>query len=202
MARVAREAVMYAGCYAHVISRSIRNYKIFHDRLDFKVFRELLIKEKKIFGFKVFHYCLMHTHFHLVVEMSDVKLFSKAIGKVKSYYSYKYHTKYRVSGPIWRERYKSLLIENEAYLYACGKYVENNPVRANMVVSADKWGFNSLRYYEGKEDELVDGYDDMSIVKLPENAEAMDKYDFETGRAIGSNFFKFQMREKLRDVPV
>ena len=93
-------------------------------------------------------------------------------------------------------------VAREAVMYACGKYVENNPVRANMVVSADKWGFNSLRYYEGKEDELVDGYDDMSIVRLPENAEAMDKYDFETGRAIGSNFFKFQMREKLRDVPV
>ncbi len=46
MARLARDAFMYDGCYAHVISRSIRGYKVFHDRIDFKVFRDLLLKEK------------------------------------------------------------------------------------------------------------------------------------------------------------
>ena len=48
-------------------------------------------------------------------------------------------------------RYKSLLIENENYLYACGQYVENNPVKAGLVNQVKDWEYSSGGYYiDGK----------------------------------------------------
>ena len=130
MARLTRSQLLFGGCYAHVISRSIGKNKVFKDGQDFETFRGLLLKAKQESGFQIFHYCFMHTHFHRAVKIPDVSRFSKGLQKLKSQYIYKYHTKYRESGPIWRERFRSLLIENEAYLYACGQYIENNPVKA------------------------------------------------------------------------
>ncbi|MBF0511223.1 MAG: transposase, partial [Candidatus Omnitrophica bacterium] len=124
MSRVIRSQLLYTGCYAHIISRSIRKLKLFHDDADFLFFKGLLIEAKAKAKFRVYHYCLMQTHFHLAIKMGDPKDFALVMRDVKRDYAYKFHLKYRLSGPIWRERYKSLLIENEDYLYACGKYIE------------------------------------------------------------------------------
>src|ERR1017187_6515265 len=116
MSRVLRNQLLYQGCYAHVISRSIRQLKLFNDEEDFQFFKGLLIQAKTQAKFKIYHYCFMQTHFHLAVRMGDLKDFSFAIRDVKRDYAYKFHTKYKLSGPIWRERFKSLLIENEDYM--------------------------------------------------------------------------------------
>lgn len=203
MSRVSRSELLYSGCYVHVISRSIRKLKLFHEAKDFLYFKELLIKAKKNGKFKVYHYCLMQTHFHLVVKMDDLRCFSSALRDVKRNYAYQFHLKYKLSGPIWRERYKSLLIENEKYLYACGRYIEDNPVKAKIAKEGIDWVYSSGRYYELKEaDELVDGYDQ----DFKKNEELLrDGQKFESGSVIGSDFFKFQFfqsRKRSRPVPL
>jgi len=138
----------------------------------------------------------MQTHFHLAVRMGDLKDFSFAIRDVKRGYAYQFHTKYKLSGPIWRERFKSLLIENEEYLYACGKYIEENPVKSQLVKQARNWIYSSSRYYElSEKDKLIDSY-----TKDDENykGEVMNGMDFESGSVIGSNFFRFQFFENRK----
>jgi len=199
MARLTRSQLLYDGCYAHVISRSIGKNEIFKDMQDFEAFCELLLKIKKESEFQVFHYCFMHTHFHLAVKAPEVSRFSKGLQKLKSQYTYHYHTKYKVSGPIWRGRFRSLIIENEAYLYACGQYIENNPVRAGMVQKNAEWEYSSARYYsEGKEDQVVDGYETANLPDLPKDIDIFDERIFENGLAIGSGFFKFQSGELVK----
>ena len=202
MSRVLRNELMSRDCYAHVISRSIRSLKLFNDLEDFSFFKESLLRAKQKSGFKIFHYCLMQTHFHLVVQMGDVKGFSFAVRDIKRDYVYKFHGKYKISGPIWRERYKSLLIENESYLYACGKYIEDNPVKAEMVKESINWEYSSARHYElRQDDDLIDPYDtDCRVDK-----ECMgSNQDFERGSVIGSDFYRFQFfqsRRQNRPVP-
>lgn len=199
MSRMARSAVMYDGCYAHVISRSIRKQTIFNDEDDFRVFLDLLVQSKKQARYHIFHYCLMSTHFHLVVQIPHLNDFSKAFQRLKSYYTYKYHTKYRFSGPIWRERFRSLLIESEPYMYACGRYVEHNPVEAGLVERALDWPFSSCQYYEkGKADGIVDGYPQGTLPSIPKHMDRKDRLLFERGAVIGSNYFKFQLKETLK----
>ncbi len=202
MGRVGRNDILYDGCFAHVISRSIRKMKLFNDHEDFEKFKEYLAEVKRKRNFKLLHYCIMKTHFHLAIEMSDVKEFSHAVRDLKRSYVYWFHKKYKISGPMWRERFRSLLIENENYLYTCGKYIENNPLRAGLVKENQDWKYSSYRHYErGIADDLIDQYEDFveEIKGL-----AFDKEEFENGRVIGSNFFKFQLKEThkiIRHVP-
>jgi putative transposase len=193
MARKARNNVLYDGCYAHVISRSIRKIRLFEDNEDFNAFKDLLSLVKRRHGFKLYHYCLMQTHFHLAVSMPNVKEFAKALQLLKSQYSYKFHGKYKLSGPIWRERYRALLIENEHYLNACGEYIENNPVKAGVVTKAEDWEHSSSRNYQkGIEDSLIDKYE--ICIKRGD----LESVDFEEGDVIGSSFFRFQFSERMK----
>jgi putative transposase len=69
-------------------------------------------------------------------------------------FAHYYHATYNTSGHIWQGRFKSLLIEREEYLIVALRYIENNPVRAGMVRSAQDWQWSSiqqhcLRSYDG-----------------------------------------------------
>ena len=120
----------------------------------------------------------------------------RALQKLKSQYVYQFHAKYRLSGPIWRERFRSLLIEDEAYLYACGQYIENNPVKAGLVRESLEWKFSSSRHYlKGEADPVVDGYETASLPQLPSDVGSNDEEAFEKGRAIGSSYFRFRFKE-------
>jgi len=199
MPRLLRKDVLFGGCFAHVISRSIRKMKLFKDDEDFQIIRKLFIYTKRKFHYKIHHYCLMQTHFHLVVSMNDVDEFSRAMQFVKSQYSYEFHTKYHLSGPIWRERYRSLLIEDESYLRACGEYIEDNPVKAGLVNHAKDWKYSSFRFYNyDVNDKIIDRYaaDRSSTEYIKEEFEKEEF--FENGKVIGSPFFRFQFNEKIK----
>ncbi len=182
MSRILRNQLLYKGCYAHIISRSIRKLKLFYDTEDFLYFKDLLIRAKERAKFDV--------------RIGGLKDFSLALRDVKRDYAYKFHSKYKFSGPIWRERFKSLLIENVEYLYACGNYIEENPVKVKLVKECIDWVYSSSRHYVLNEvDKLVDNYD-RDLMK----DEALKKggQKFDSGSIIGSDFFKFQFFENRR----
>jgi putative transposase len=72
-----------------------------------------------------------------------------------AYYHY-YRKKYGYCGHLWQGRYKSVIIESDAQVLGCGKYIELNPVRAGIVVQPEQFEFSSYRYYAlGQQDSLV-----------------------------------------------
>ena len=132
----------------------------------------------------------------MVVQVLSVKEFSRCLNWLKSRHVFAFHAKYRLSGPLWRERYKSLLIENDVYLFACGKYIENNPVKAGLVEAVKDWKYSSARHYvDGIVDELIDKYDQPVLI---EEIDVNNEKVFEKGDGIGSDFYKFQVRHKFR----
>ncbi len=199
MPRLARKDLLYDGCYVHVISRSIRQLKLFKDDQDFDHLYNLLRLTQRQSGSTIHHYCLMHTHFHLVVQISNLDQFAGAMRYAKSQYSYHFHERYQMSGPIWRERYRALLIENEAYLRSCGVYIEHNPVKAGMVTDAQSWPYSSYRHYHSDFVDPLIGTDSTSSTRTP-LSEPIDNPErfFERGRAIGSAFFRWQLNEKFK----
>ena len=198
MSRISRNELLYEGCYAHVISRSIRKMRVFAEDEDFDQFKKLLLIAKKAGGFAIYHYCLMQTHFHLAVRMGRPDMFSIAMRDLKRSYVYWYHAKNKISGPLWRGRYRSLLTEDENYLFTCGKYIESNPVKAGLVASSELWGHGSARYYiNGIEDDLLDRYE--KDVKQKEDL-SLTEEECEKGTVIGSSFFRFQFYDSRRRV--
>jgi putative transposase len=201
MTRKARRDILYDGCYAHIFSRAIEQRFILKDASDFEFFKGLLLEAKRTFGFFIHHYCLMNTHFHLVVSIPNLAALSKALQRLKWQYTDLFNRKYRRKGPLWNHRFKSLLIENEQYLYACGLYVEMNPVKAGMTETPQMWPYSSSGYYfERKEDALVDVYEQPE--SLPTGIDLTDEKQFTKGVVIGSELFKLQIREDVLQLPV
>ena len=132
---------------------------VLRDPEDFARFRKLIREAKDTFPIRLFHYVLMNTHFHFVVQAITKDFLAQHLAHVKWHYTQWMRKKYNWKGPIWRERYRSIPIEDETYLSACGLYVELNPVRAGLCNAAADYPFSSARTYElGQPDDFLDQY--------------------------------------------
>ncbi|MBI4598233.1 MAG: transposase [Candidatus Omnitrophica bacterium] len=191
--------------YYHVISRSINQTHIFRDPEDFSRFRKLQQQAKRDFPLRLFHYVIMHTHFHFVLQATTQHALSAHLAQLKWRYTIWMRRKYGWKGPLWRERYKSLPIESEEYLTACGTYVEFNPIRAGLCKEPAAYPHSSYRHYHlGVPDELLDPY---LPPALPPSLSAID-YSSETARfifsaatAIGGPAYLFQRRPAKNACP-
>jgi putative transposase len=107
---------------------------------------------KTEFGVKVYGYCLMTNHVHLVVEPPDEvamlgRLMKRLAGRQTRYVN-------RLEGrrgTLWESRYKSSPIQTDEYLLACCRYVDLNPVRARMVASPQDYPWSSYKVRVGLE---------------------------------------------------
>ena len=135
------------------------------DPEDFARFRALIREAKEQFPIRLFHYALMNTHFHLVLQVVTKDFLAQHLAYVKWYYRQWMRKKCTWRGSLWRERYWSLPIENERYLAACGLYVELNPVRAGLCEDPADYPYSSARKSFR---DLTDGWaDDSNAPALP-----------------------------------
>lgn len=193
MPRIPRQQYVQPNGYYHIISRTINQAVILKDSDDFGHFKTLMRQAKQQFPLLLFHYALMGTHFHFVVQALQPDDLSGHLRYLKWYYTQWARKKYEWKGPLWRERYRSLPIEDERYLAACGLYVELNPVRAGLCQEPAEYPFSSARkYYLGDMDDLVDEY----VAPGPSNALlnvarefAVADWLFVRAPAIGSDAF-------------
>jgi putative transposase len=197
MARRSRKNVLYDGCFAHIYSRALEKKFVFNGPKDFEYFKALLKNGRKEYEYLIHHYCLMNTHFHLVVFMKNVEKFSSGMKTLKQQYALYVQEKYRKAGPVWWGRFGSRLIENESYLYACGLYIEMNPLKAGMrmIRAPQDWAYSSSRhYFLGLKDELIDPYEQPAFEV---GRKLMEKINFERESILGSELFQIYSRENL-----
>ena len=141
----------------HILTRGNNKQKVFNNKADFKIYMETLKNLKKEQSFKIYHWCLMSNHIHMIIETNKTTELSKMMKRLNLFYYNHYKRKYGYAGHFWQDRFKSLLIEKDEYLLACGMYIERNPVKAKVVTSAEDYLHSSYNYYAyGKEDSLTD----------------------------------------------
>jgi len=108
------------------------------------------------FGILIFHYCLMPNHVHFllrVIKASDLPKFMQGILQV--YASY-FRNKYSSAGFLFQNRYKSLPVEKESYLLECARYIERNPLRAELCDDLFNYPWSSFLFYaEGKKNQII-----------------------------------------------
>ncbi len=195
MARKARQKILYDGCFGHVYSRALEHREIFQSEKDFQSFKDLLLRTKEKFNYRIHHYCLMNTHFHALVSVEDAVLFSKGMQELKRLYAHWVHVEQKRYGPIWWGRFGSQVVEDERYLYACGLYIEMNPVKAGLVSKPEDWKHSSSRhYFLGQKDLLVDDYE-RPRREVIDSIES--QLNLERGSTIGSELFKIYDEENV-----
>lgn len=127
----------------HILNRGNNKQTVFYEQKDYQSFLGLLKESKERFDLRIFSYCLMPNHFHLVV-LSDPSL-SKAIQWLLTSYSVRHHLIHGGTGHLWQGRFKGFLIQEDRYLLGVLRYVEGNPVRSGLVKSALDWPWSSHR---------------------------------------------------------
>ena len=163
MPREAREKSQ-TGIY-HVIIRGANRQEIFHDDEDRIRFLDTIERYKTSFKIKIYGWCLMGNHVHLLLEegSEELSVTMKRIGV--SYVSY-YNSKYQATGHLFQDRFRSEKVEKDDYLLAVIRYIHQNPLKAGMVKRIEEWKWSSCLEYYGEKLYHHDLLDNELILKL------------------------------------
>jgi len=204
MARLAR--VVAPGIPHHVTQRGNRRQTVFFGDDDYAAYRALLAEGCRAAGVAVWAYCLMPNHVHLILVPSDADGLRAALGETHRRYTRHVNQREGWRGYLWQGRFASSPMD-EAHLLACARYVELNPVRAQLARRARDWRWSSARaHLAGKDDALVrvrpllvlapDWPGFLAAGLSPEDREAIRAGE-RTGRPLGSPRFVARLEKRL-----
>lgn len=126
MARPLR--IQYPGAAYHITCRGNDRKDIFKDNIDRKKLLEILVHSLMVYKVKLFSYVLMDNHFHLLVETPLGNL-SEFMRQFNITYTGYYNRRHKRIGHLYQGRYKSILVDKEAYLSVLSRYIHLNPVK-------------------------------------------------------------------------
>lgn len=136
----------------HINQRGHNRQVVFANDGDCLYYLENIRDWKKNLGCKIYAYCLMTNHIHLIVypgnKVENLALLIKRVSGRQTRYVNKLEGR---SGTLWEGRYKSSPIKYDEYLLACCRYVELNPVRAGIVDDPENYKWSSYKYKVGIE---------------------------------------------------
>ncbi|SNS31423.1 REP element-mobilizing transposase RayT [Anaerovirgula multivorans] len=147
MPRMAREKSQ-SGIY-HIMIRGANRQEMFHDDEDRKRFLETLKRYIVKVEMNVYGWCLMDNHVHLLLQegIEEISITMKRIGVSYVWY---YNQKYKTTGHLFQDRFKSEKVENDEYLLTVIRYIHQNPIKSGIVKNAEEWKWSSCLGYYGR----------------------------------------------------
>jgi len=140
MARPLR--IEFPGALYHITSRGNARQTIFFDEEDFTDFLTVLGQVTKRYQLLLHSYCLMHNHYHLLIETPEGNL-ARGMRQLNGTYTQHANQRHQRVGHILQGRYRSILIDKENYLLELSRYIALNPVRANLVEDPKDWPWSA-----------------------------------------------------------
>ncbi len=150
-----RPRIMSSTGIYHIILRSVNQHLIFEEDSDYQKFLYILSDCKMKYDIKVYAYCLMDNHIHLLLNSPADKLPS-LFQSLGSKFVKWYNNKYLRTGHLFQDRYYSTTIENERAFLAAIVYIHNNPVKANICRYPSEYRWSSYNAYYGQKNNLIE----------------------------------------------
>lgn len=126
--------------------RGVNRQQIFKEGADYEKFLQILAKSQAISAFKIFAYCLMGNHVHLLFQEGSEPI-EKSMKRITVRFVYWYNAKYQRIGHLFQDRYKSEPVETDAYLLTVLRYIHQNPVKAGICGSVADYCYSSYNEY-------------------------------------------------------
>lgn len=140
--------VVLPGYPHHVVQRGHNRQVVFAKPADYRYYLQTLAEFKATFGVRVYAFCLMTNHVHLLLEPDTgaglAQLMKRLAGRQTRYHNRGEGRR----GTLWESRYKSSPVQTDGYLLACIRYIELNPVRARMVPAPQQYPWSSFQRWE------------------------------------------------------
>ena len=208
MARPLR--IEYEGAFYHIAARGNERKKIFLSRADYEKFLANLKDAAARFSVVVHCYVLMGNHYHLIIETPKANL-SSFMHAIQSGYTTYFNRKRSRSGHLFQGRFKSILVDRDAYLLELSRYIHLNPVRAHMTDTPGTYPFSSYPAFIDPQHETFifrdliltmshgpEGYRHFVESVLPEELESPSK-DVYGGMILGRKSFIREVVQRLKD---
>ena len=163
MGRPIRQFV--SGFPVHVVHRGNDRQAIFRCPADYRFLSRCLRDAAEEYRVAVNAYVFMTNHLHLLLTPRGTPAISPMIQKAAGIYARYFNTRYQRTGTLWEGRFRASLVTRDAYLLACHRYIDLNPVRARIVSVPEDYAWSSHRFYAyGEPNPLVSQHPALSIL--------------------------------------
>ena len=160
--------ITLGGYVYHVLNRANGRLMIFKKYGDFLAFEEIIAQGLERFDMRICGYCILSNHWHLLLwpeKDGDLPAFMRWITLT---HTQRYHAAHGTTGigHLYQGRYKSFPVQDDSYYLTVMRYIESNPVRAEVVTRAEDWPWSSFVVRQGNRSSfrLNDG-----PIALPDN---------------------------------
>ncbi|MEW6186019.1 MAG: transposase [Thermodesulfobacteriota bacterium] len=110
--------IEYPGAWYHVMNRGRRKEEVFHGKNDYAQFIDILKESAQLWKLRIVAYCLMPNHYHLLLQTPEANL-SRCLRHIDGVYTQSYNRSHGTDGPLFRGRYKSILVDADSVNTAC-----------------------------------------------------------------------------------
>lgn len=201
---------------AHIVQRGHSREPVFFENSDYSAYLEWLSEAAIRYDCDIHAYVLMTNHVHILATPKDKQGISRLMQYMGRRYVPYINYSYGTSGSIWEGRYKSSLIHDEQYLLTCMRYIELNPVKANMVNIPEKYRWSSYGFNgSGKDNKLItphplylrlgktqserlEVYRSLFKAHIDEDDINNIRAACQTGTPLGNDYFKEKIERKLK----
>ena len=129
--------------YHHIYNRGVEKRVTFADAKDKDKFLNIVCEVANRYNFVIHGYVIMDNHYHLLLENKKPNL-SAGMRQINSLYAQYFNKRHNRVGHLWQDRFKSWYIFDENYLYTLFKYLEFNPIEANIVDKTGEYPFTFI----------------------------------------------------------
>lgn len=141
---------VFQNAFYHVFNRGINKQPIFLSEADYHFFLDKLHALKKKYDHSLYAFCLMPNHFHISIQTRKTSI-SKIMASLSTSYSMYFNRTYNHFGPVFQNRFKSILVESDTYFIKLSQYIYLNPVKAKLAEDPVAYPFSSIREAFSKE---------------------------------------------------
>jgi putative transposase len=139
------------------MNRGNNGADVLTDDDDRRAFLDALDRAKERYPFRLFGYCLMSNHFHLLLRPEPGESVSRIVQSLTVAHTWRYHRRHSSAGHVWQGRFKSPVIQDDGHLLTVLRYIEANPFRAGTVSDLSSYPWSSFPAHgHGRPDPRLD----------------------------------------------
>ncbi|HNR04262.1 MAG TPA: hypothetical protein PKU88_11225 [Bacillota bacterium] len=202
----------YKGGIYHVIARGNNKEYIFRESIDKGYFLKQLKDYSVGMEYRIYGYVLMDNHYHIIIQTYNKKL-QEIMHQINNKYSKYFNYKYERVGHVFQGRYKAVLVQDERYMLSLLRYIHQNPIKAHICDSVEKYKWSSDVFYRNSINSYIhiEMIMDMlskdrkeAIKKYKEYMEQDEEIDYDNSKAIGEEAYQImcltrkQVKERKR----
>ena len=138
--------IAYEGAVYHVMNRGLNRQKIFYNNQDYQKFIGILKDSVSMWSCQIHAVSLLPNHYHILLETPCANI-SRVMRHIGAVYTQWFNQQHHRDGPVFRGRFKAILVDEDAYLVELLRYIHLNPFKAKIVKHAQDHRWTSYQAY-------------------------------------------------------